>query len=84
MSLYASASTSGVSITAGQANASWLKAHYQTFSNPAPQTLISQGQPAYIQGSGADASNAVTSNYQQYVDLSTPSSSNPDALAVDL
>jgi Cellulase (glycosyl hydrolase family 5) len=47
MGLESTASASRVSLSAKQGDAGWIKAHDQSFVNPAAMTNISRGQPAH-------------------------------------
>lgn len=65
MGLQSTASASGVSLTAEQGNAGWVKAHDQNYAaaQAAPQTNISQGQSTVCVGSCSNPSFATDSEY---------------------
>jgi hypothetical protein len=62
MSLQSTASASGVSLSGLQGDAGWIQAHDESYTNAAPQTNISRGQPAYCMGSCSNSASVATDN----------------------
>ena len=57
-----STNTANASLTALQGNAGWIQAHDESYTNAAPQTNISRGQPAYCMGSCSNSASIATDN----------------------